>query len=61
MLKKENGAAGTIPVLPERARSECARSMAAVGIIPTTPLDDQEIGGVAVEVVAGDGGAWDNP
>ena len=30
MLKKENGATETIPVLPERARSECARSMGAV-------------------------------
>ena len=40
MLKKENGATETIPVLPERARSECARSMGAVGIIPVTPLDE---------------------
>jgi len=29
--KLENGVARPVPVLPERARSECARSTAAVG------------------------------
>ncbi|GEM_PF-3198509 len=40
MLKKETGATVTIPVLPERARSECARSMGAVGIVTATPRDE---------------------
>ena len=32
-----SGVAGTIPLLAERAQSECARSTRAVGIIPPTP------------------------
>jgi hypothetical protein len=37
MLKSEDGVAGTIPVLAQRAASEGPRWTRAVGIIPPTP------------------------
>jgi hypothetical protein len=37
MLKREDGVAGTIPVLAQRAASEGPRWTRAVGIIPPTP------------------------
>ncbi len=40
----KKGAVGLTSVLPERARSECARSMGAVEVNPTTPLEYQGYG-----------------
>ena len=43
--EKGSRATGVIPLLPERARSECARSMRAVKPGLATPDEDQGGGG----------------
>ncbi len=42
MLKKANGAAGTIPLLAQCAVADSPRWTRAVGIIPPTPYEDDE-------------------